>query len=180
MASMKLFSCCLYLLLHRPAQARHYPADLKMNYIPDIFFESSSSYSFIPSLSSSNEHHMKFISFQGITFICIGRCLGFVISTLLLHPNILVSLQCSTTLSFFTHHFLQLQAYFWLSSFVPADPSQSCSALLLLRNRWLCVTQSWHLHLHSFYSKLYNICRYCILIEGDCSLLKPSSQSLCI
>lgn len=150
MAGMELVSCSWCPFLHRPAQARHYPAGLKINYVTEIFFASSSlSYSFIPSLSPPNDHHTKSNSFQGITFIYTGRYTGFCDLYPSVHPNILVSLQCPNSLSFSTPLFSLTSGFVHLYQLSPHSPTQH---FFYWETTDLCVTQSWHLHLHSFYS----------------------------
>lgn len=150
MAGMELLSSCWYPWLHSPAQARHYSAGLKMNYL--------------------------------ITFIYIGRCLGFVISTFLLHPNIHVSLQCPSSLTFFTPSFPPSSGLLlafptcctsWALTVLPSATftARPLTPVLFSPDSSTCIPSTQQLH---------NICSHCILIEGVCSLSKPSSQLLCI
>ena len=149
MAGTELFSCCWYPWLHGPAQARHYPAGLEMNYVPERSLASSSS-SFIPSLSSPNECQTKSISFKEITFIYSGRRPSLVSSTLLLQPDRHVSLQCPSSLSFFTPSFsptlgllLASSPCCWFRCYQPSPPSPAQHFFYCKAIDPLCATQSW-------------------------------------
>lgn len=142
---MELFSCCWYSWLHRPAQARNYPTSLMTNFVPNIFFCCIIIFITFFHDASSNGHHIKPISFQGIIFIRIGRCLGFVISTLLLHPNTHVPLLCPSSLSFLTPSFSPASGLLLAFSTCPHSPAQ---CIFYCKTIDPCVIQSWHLHLH--------------------------------
>lgn len=103
---------------------------------------------------------------------------GFVISTFLLHPNILVSLQYPSSLSFFTPWFSLTSDFLHLYQLHPHSllPSTSFTAkpltpVLLGPDIYTCIPST---------QQLYNICSYGVLIGGVCIALKPSSQPLCI
>lgn len=150
MAGTELFSCWWYPWLRGPAQARHYLADLETNYDPELSFASSSSSSFISSPSSPNECQTESISFKGTTFIYSGRWPGLVSSTLLPHPDRHISLQCPSSLSFFTPSFsptsgllLASSSCCWFGCYQPSPPGPAQRIFYCKATDPLCATQSW-------------------------------------
>lgn len=104
-----------------------------MSYVPELSSASSSSSSFIPSLSSLTECQTESISFKGITFIYGGRWPGLVSSTLLHIPTDTSHSSTPAALVSLLLHFLVLQAYFGLpplvvGSALPVLPSTSFTA----------------------------------------------------
>lgn len=145
-----------------------------MSYVPELSLAWPSSFSFIPSLSSPNESQTESISLKGIISI---YSTGWESAALLLHPCIPTSLQCPTSLIFFSSSFPYSSglhhACFRCSQPKPPSP-------LLWQQNYQPLSYS-AIHPSTFIFStwlLYQVLS--LLIKGVFSLLVPSSQPLCI
>lgn len=139
-------------LTARPCPSQALPGRLRDELSSRAFASSppSSSSSFTPSLSSPNECQTKSISFKGITFIYRGRWPGLVSSTLLPHPDRHVSLQCPSSLIFFTPSFSPTSGFLlaaspccWFGCYQLSPPSPAQRFFYCKATDPLCAPQSW-------------------------------------